>query len=66
VTLRQRVARINRSSFGSTTFRIARALARSALDIDVKLRTLHLHSGRSAIPLASLAPSSTKSITTLL
>jgi hypothetical protein len=41
----------------------ARALG---LDIDVKLGTIHLHFGWSAIPLASLSPASTKVASTLL
>lgn len=41
----------------------ARALG---LDIDIKLGTLHLHFGWSAIPLAELAAPSTKPGTTLL
>jgi hypothetical protein len=41
----------------------ARALG---LDIDLKLGRLHLHYGWSAIPLASLSPPSTKSVSTLL
>jgi hypothetical protein len=41
----------------------ARALG---LDIDVTFGTVHLHFGWSAIPLASLSPASTKSVSTLL
>jgi hypothetical protein len=36
------------------------------LDIDVKLGTMHLHFGWSAIPFASLSPVSTKPVSTLL
>jgi hypothetical protein len=36
------------------------------LDIDVKIGTMHLHFGWSAIPLASLLPASTKPVSTLL
>jgi hypothetical protein len=36
------------------------------LDIDVKIGTMHLHFGWSAIPLASLLPASTKPASTLL
>jgi hypothetical protein len=41
----------------------ARALG---LDIDVKLGTIHLHFGWSAIPLARLSPASTNVATSLL
>jgi hypothetical protein len=36
------------------------------LDVDVTLGSLHLHFGWSAIPLAALAPATTKSPVTLL
>ncbi len=41
----------------------ARALG---LDVDIKLWTLHVHLGWSAIPMAALSPASTKHVSGLL